>query len=134
MIATETESPAGVSAGFVEGAGLISPFRSSRLLSANHSALSRGPVTTRSRASHPRRSPSRAPGPIELVRATGERVHATTLANLDQLPQPPVADGLPPGLHDRTDTRQHAPRVHTEPPHAASTTPAADPARVSRET
>ncbi|WP_083289108.1 ArdC-like ssDNA-binding domain-containing protein [Jiangella alba] len=36
--------------------------------------------------------------PLQVVRATGERVRRTALAILDQLPEPPVGDGLPPGL------------------------------------
>jgi hypothetical protein len=36
--------------------------------------------------------------PGEVVRATGERVRATALKILEQLPDPPVGDGTPPGL------------------------------------
>lgn len=36
--------------------------------------------------------------PIEVIRATGERVRATALAILDRLPEPPGGDGAPPGL------------------------------------
>ncbi|WP_232827675.1 ArdC-like ssDNA-binding domain-containing protein [Jiangella endophytica] len=36
--------------------------------------------------------------PLQVVRATGERVRRTALAILDQLPDPPTGDGLPPGL------------------------------------
>lgn len=36
--------------------------------------------------------------PVEVVRATGERVRATALRVLDGLPEPPGGDGTPPGL------------------------------------
>jgi hypothetical protein len=36
--------------------------------------------------------------PLEVVRATGERVRATALKVLDGLPEPPGGEGTPPGL------------------------------------
>lgn len=36
--------------------------------------------------------------PADVVRRTGDRVRTAALAILDELPTPPVADGLPPGL------------------------------------
>lgn len=36
--------------------------------------------------------------PLEVVRATGERVRVTALRVLDGLPEPPGGDGTPPGL------------------------------------
>ncbi|MBT2483112.1 MULTISPECIES: ImmA/IrrE family metallo-endopeptidase [unclassified Microbacterium] len=51
--------------------------------------------------------------PVEVVKATGERVRKTTLAILDQLDTVQVADGTPPGL-DR-HTPQHDQPAHQRP-------------------
>lgn len=45
--------------------------------------------------------------PVEVVKATGERVRKTALAILDQLDTTQVADGTPPGL-DRDATQRDA--------------------------
>lgn len=42
--------------------------------------------------------------PVDVVRATGERVRRTALGILDQLPEPPVGDGTPPGIERRMAT------------------------------
>lgn len=41
--------------------------------------------------------------PIEVIRATGERVRRTALAILDLLPEPPGGDGTPPGVDHAAD-------------------------------
>lgn len=53
--------------------------------------------------------------PVEVVKATGERVRKTALAILDQLATTQVADGTPPGL-DRESTRRDQPaQEHSAP-------------------
>lgn len=44
--------------------------------------------------------------PLEVVRATGERVRATALRVLDGLPEPPGADSTPPGVPQLLADRQ----------------------------
>lgn len=46
--------------------------------------------------------------PVEVVKATGERVRKTALAILDQLDTTQIGDGTPPGL-DRESTRRNPP-------------------------
>ncbi|RAE28989.1 serine/arginine repetitive matrix protein 2, partial [Burkholderia multivorans] len=46
--------------------------------------------------------------PVEVVRATGERVRKTALTILDQLDTAQVGDGTPPGL-DRDAAQREAP-------------------------
>ncbi|NHN55843.1 serine/arginine repetitive matrix protein 2 [Calidifontibacter sp. DB0510] len=55
--------------------------------------------------------------PIEVIRATGERVRGTALAILDRLPEPPGGDGTPPGLDrssDQTGPERAAPKQAAE--------------------
>ncbi|HVW43820.1 MAG TPA: serine/arginine repetitive matrix protein 2 [Amycolatopsis sp.] len=54
--------------------------------------------------------------PVEVIRATGERVRGTALAILDRLPEPLDGDGTPPGL-DRTADQTS--RERAAPAHAA---------------
>jgi len=54
--------------------------------------------------------------PIEVIRATGERVRGTALAILDRLPEPPGGDGTPSGLDRATDQTGPARAAHA---HAA---------------
>jgi len=48
--------------------------------------------------------------PVEVVKATGERVRKTALAILDQLDTAQVADGTPPGLDYETPQRDRSAR------------------------
>lgn len=46
--------------------------------------------------------------PAEVVRTVGETVRKAALAILDQLPEPPVGDGTPPGLqHEEGHSTEH---------------------------
>ena len=68
--------------------------------------------------------------PVEVVKATGERVRKTALAILDQLDTTQVGDGTPPGL-DRDATRRDAPAPASPVPEPASplrATPSLEPA------
>lgn len=60
--------------------------------------------------------------PVEVVRATGERVRVTALRVLDGLPEPPCGDGTPPGLTqllaDRPAPNREPGRVNPLPPAA----------------
>jgi hypothetical protein len=68
--------------------------------------------------------------PIEVIRATGERVRRTALAILDGLPDPTAGDGLPPGLERNVSTassevrsdRPHRPRAGSPATFAAAST------------
>ena len=51
--------------------------------------------------------------PVEVVKATGERVRKTALAILDRLDTAQVGDGTPPGLERDTAHREAA--VHARP-------------------
>ncbi|PRY63309.1 uncharacterized protein DUF955 [Knoellia remsis] len=62
--------------------------------------------------------------PVEVVKATGERVRKTALAILDQLDTEQIGDGTPPGL-DRDAARREAPA------HARSAAEPAAPRRVA---
>ena len=53
--------------------------------------------------------------PLEVVRPTGERVRRTALAILDQLPDPPTGNGLPPGL-ERDSSRASNTAQHSRVP------------------
>ncbi|QPR38077.1 ArdC-like ssDNA-binding domain-containing protein [Brevibacterium casei] len=57
--------------------------------------------------------------PVEVVKATGERVRKTALAILGQLDTAQVADGNPPGL-DREEP-QHSKPQRSEPAHERTT-------------
>ena len=52
--------------------------------------------------------------PIEVIRATGERVRGTALAILDRLPEPPAGDGTPPGLDHATDQTGPTRNAHAQ--------------------
>ncbi|NLU83007.1 ArdC-like ssDNA-binding domain-containing protein [Rhodococcus sp. HNM0569] len=62
--------------------------------------------------------------PVEVVKATGERVRKTALTILDQLDTAQIADGTPPGLDREAPQRS---QQRSEPAHerTASTRPAA---------
>ncbi|GAB3062596.1 hypothetical protein GCM10027079_31750 [Sediminivirga luteola] len=68
--------------------------------------------------------------PVEVVKATGERVRKTALTILDQLDTTQVGDGTPPGL-DRDATRRDAAAQASPVPEPASprrTAPSLEPA------
>ena len=54
--------------------------------------------------------------PVEVVRSTGELVRKTALDTLAQLPEPPLGDGIPPGLGPQPD---HGPKL-TRPEQSAA--------------
>lgn len=68
---------------------------------------------------------SSVPGqsPLEVVRATGERVRVTALRVLDGLPEPPGGDGTPPGLPELLADR---PARNREPGRVDRLSPAAE--------
>ncbi|MFV0307088.1 MAG: ArdC-like ssDNA-binding domain-containing protein [Desertimonas sp.] len=51
--------------------------------------------------------------PVDVIRATGELVRKTALDILDQLPESPLSDGNPPGLH-QPDAGRRLPRSEDE--------------------
>lgn len=53
--------------------------------------------------------------PVEVVKATGERVRQTALSVLEQLDTPQVTDGTPPGLERSQPQRSGAVRQSPEP-------------------
>ncbi|UPW02915.1 ImmA/IrrE family metallo-endopeptidase [Rhodococcus pyridinivorans] len=66
--------------------------------------------------------------PVEVVKATGERVRKTALAILDRLDTTQVGDGTPPGL-DRDATQRDTPaQTSPEPASPRRTTPSLEPA------
>lgn len=75
--------------------------------------------------------------PVEVVKATGERVRKTALTILDQLDTTQVADGTPPGLDREAPTRSQQrsepahERTASRRPAAFASEPAARPATVS---
>ncbi|GAA1546570.1 ArdC-like ssDNA-binding domain-containing protein [Brevibacterium picturae] len=60
--------------------------------------------------------------PVEVVKATGERVRKTALTILDQLDTTQVGDGTPPGL-DREATHRDTPAQAQAPPTAELASP-----------
>lgn len=64
--------------------------------------------------------------PVEVVKATGERVRKTALAILDQLDTDQVADGTPPGLDRETPQRDQP--VPERPVSARRVAPLSEPA------
>ncbi len=60
--------------------------------------------------------------PVEVVKATGERVRKTALAILDQLDTPQLDDGTPPGL-DRDAAQRKAPAQAQASPTAEPASP-----------
>ncbi len=68
-------------------------------------------------------------GPLEVIRATGERARTAALAILDGLPEAPVGDGDPPGL-DRGIGERARERSGAERVAAVTARPAAAPVEV----
>lgn len=62
--------------------------------------------------------------PLEVVRATGERVRTTALGILDGLPDPPVGDGNPPGLERDRPAATAGRDAQMPPPPARRSVPA----------
>ena len=58
--------------------------------------------------------------PVEIVKATGERVRKTALTILDQLDTAQVGDGTPPGLDRETPHRNQPSHERSAPERAAS--------------
>lgn len=50
--------------------------------------------------------------PLEVMRATGERVRTAVLAELDHLPTPLIDDGTPPGLTAERNLPRITPKTH----------------------